>query len=55
MKPNFTLGVGVRWDVAGALGERNNLGANFLPDNPKADANGFVSLAQQPLYEGRQE
>ena len=50
IKPNFTLEVGTRWDVAGALGERNNLGANFLPDNPKADANGFVSLAQQPLY-----
>ena len=32
------------------LGERDNLGANFLPDSPKADANGFVSLSQQPLY-----
>jgi hypothetical protein len=50
VKPNFTLEAGVRWDVAGALGERNNLGANFLPGNPKADAGGFVSLAQQPLY-----
>ena len=50
VKPNFTLEAGVRWDVAGALGERNNLGANFLPDSPKADATGFVSLAQQPLY-----
>jgi len=40
----------VRWDIAGALGEKNNLGANFLPGDPKADANGFVSLAQQPLY-----
>jgi carboxypeptidase family protein/TonB-dependent receptor-like protein len=50
VKPNFTLEAGVRWDVSGALGERNNLGANFLPDDPKADTNGFVSLAQQPLY-----
>jgi len=50
MKPNFTLEVGVRWDVAGAIGERGNLGANFLPDDPKADANGFVTLAQRPLY-----
>jgi outer membrane receptor protein involved in Fe transport len=50
VKPNFTLEAGVRWDVAGALGEKNNLGANFLPDSPKADANGFVSLSQQPLY-----
>ena len=50
VKPNFTLEVGVRWDVSGALGEKNKLGANFLPDSPKADANGFVSLAKQPLY-----
>jgi hypothetical protein len=50
MKPNFTLEAGVRWDVAGALGEKDHLGANFLPDSPKADPNGFVSLAQQPLY-----
>jgi len=50
VKPNFTLEAGVRWDVAGALGEKNNLGANFLPGDPKADANGFVSLARQPLY-----
>jgi len=50
VKPNFTLEVGVRWDVAGALGERDHLGANFLPTSSKADANGFVSLAQQPLY-----
>src|SRR5207302_455938 len=50
VKPNFTLELGVRWDVAGALGEAKNQGANFLPDSPKADANGFVSLSQQPLY-----
>jgi outer membrane receptor protein involved in Fe transport len=50
VKPNFTLELGMRWDVAGALGEDKNLGANFLPDDPKADANGFVSLAQRPLY-----
>jgi outer membrane receptor protein involved in Fe transport len=51
VKPNFTLELGVRWDVAGALGEDKNLGANFLPDHPKADANGFVSLADRPLYD----
>jgi carboxypeptidase family protein/TonB-dependent receptor-like protein len=50
VKPNFTLELGVRWDVAGALGEDKNQGANFLPNDPKADAGGFVSLAQQPLY-----
>ncbi len=50
VKPNFTLELGVRWDVSGALGERANQGANFLPDNPRADANGFVGLSQQPLY-----
>ena len=50
VRPNFTLEAGVRWDVSGALGERDNIGANFLPGDPKADANGFVSLADQPLY-----
>jgi outer membrane receptor protein involved in Fe transport len=50
VKPNFTLEAGVRWDVAGALGERDNIGANFLPDSPKADVNGFVPLSAQPLY-----
>jgi hypothetical protein len=50
VKPNFTLELGLRWDVAGALGEDKNLGANFLPDDPRADAQGFVTLAKQPLY-----
>jgi len=50
VKPNFTLEAGVRWDVSGALGERDHIGANFLPDDPKADPNGFVSLADHPLY-----
>jgi outer membrane receptor protein involved in Fe transport len=50
VRPNFTLEAGVRWDVSGALGERDHLGSNFLPGNPKADADGFVSLSQQPLY-----
>ncbi len=50
LKPNFTLEAGVRWDVAGALGEAKNQGANFLPGDPKADADGFVSLADHPLY-----
>ena len=50
VKPNFTLEAGLRWDVAGALGESGKQGANFLPDDPKADAQGFVSLSQQPLY-----
>jgi hypothetical protein len=51
VKPNFTLEAGVRWDVSGALGEKDNLGANFLPNDPKADPlTGFVSLAKQPLY-----
>jgi carboxypeptidase family protein/TonB-dependent receptor-like protein len=51
VKPNFTLELGVRWDLAGALGEAKNQGANFLPNDPRADASGFVSLAQRPLYD----
>ena len=50
VKPNFTLEAGVRWDLAGALGDAQNQGSNFLPDDPKASADGFVSLAEQPLY-----
>jgi carboxypeptidase family protein/TonB-dependent receptor-like protein len=50
VKPNFTVELGVRWDMAGALGEDKNLGANFLPDDPRADADGFVSLTKEPLY-----
>jgi hypothetical protein len=50
VRPNFTLEAGLRWDVSGALGEKDHLGANFLPDDPKADAGGFVSLAKRPLY-----
>jgi hypothetical protein len=50
MKPNFTLEIGVRWDITGAVGEKGNLGANFLPDDPKADSQGFVGLSQKPLY-----
>jgi len=50
VKPNFTLEAGVRWDITGAMGEKGNLGANFMPDDPKADGNGFVSLKDKPLY-----
>jgi hypothetical protein len=50
VKPNFTLELGVRWDISGALGEKDNIGANFLPDDPKADSGGFVSLADHSLY-----
>ena len=50
VKPNFTLEAGIRWDLAKPLGESGDLGSNFLPDDPKADAQGFVSLSQQALY-----
>jgi outer membrane receptor protein involved in Fe transport len=51
VKPNFTLELGLRYDFAGALGEDKNQGANFLPDDPKADpVTGFVGLNQEPLY-----
>ncbi len=29
--PRLTLTLGVRWDVSGALGEKDNLGSNFIP------------------------
>jgi hypothetical protein len=33
VKPNFTLEAGVRWDISGGIGEKDNLGANFLPND----------------------
>jgi hypothetical protein len=51
VKPNFTLEIGLRWDLAGALGEEENRGSNFLPGDPLADADGFVALSALPLYE----
>ncbi len=54
VKPSFTLELGVRWDIASALGEAQDQGSNFLPDDPKAATSGpnvgFVTLSQQPLY-----
>ena len=41
--------------LAGALERRNNLGANFLPDDPKADANGFVKLVPKAALWDRHE
>ncbi len=51
VKPNFTLELGLRWDIVGALGDEEDRGANFLPGHPLADAGGFVSLSDLPLYE----
>ncbi len=52
VKPNFTLELGLRWDISGALGEEQNQGDNFLPGDPLADpVTGFVRLADQPLYQ----
>lgn len=51
VKPNFTLELGLRWDIHGALGEEQNRGDNFLPDDPLADpVTGFVSLHDQAIY-----
>jgi hypothetical protein len=38
--PRLTLSYGLRWEVNGAQGERNNIGSNFFPDR------GFVTLGQ---------
>jgi len=40
LSPRFTLSLGLRYDVSGALGEKDNLGANFFPDR------GLVNLGQ---------
>ena len=32
VRPRLTLTFGLRWEVNGALGEKENLGANFFPD-----------------------
>ena len=40
LSPRFTVTLGLRYDVSGALGEKDNLGANFFPDR------GLVNLGQ---------
>ncbi|HEV7512094.1 MAG TPA: TonB-dependent receptor [Candidatus Acidoferrum sp.] len=40
LKPNITLTAGLRYDLNGALSEKNNLGSNFFPDR------GLVALGQ---------
>jgi len=37
ISPRFTLNLGLRYDISGALGERDNLGSNFLPDRGLVD------------------
>jgi hypothetical protein len=31
VKPNLTVTLGLRWDINGAMGERQNIGSNFIP------------------------
>ncbi len=40
VKPRLTVSYGLRWDLNGALGEKDNIGSNFFPDR------GFVRLGQ---------
>ncbi len=40
VRPGLTLTLGLRWDLNGALGERQNIGSNFFPDR------GLVRLGQ---------
>ena len=40
VRPRLTLTLGLRYDLNGALGEKNNIGSNFFPGR------GFVTLGQ---------
>lgn len=40
--PRVTLTLGLRWDVSGALGERDNLGSNFIPTLGLVDLGGGI-------------
>jgi hypothetical protein len=40
IRPRFALTYGLRWEINGALSEKNNLGANFLPNR------GLVTLGK---------
>ncbi|MGH9501506.1 MAG: carboxypeptidase regulatory-like domain-containing protein [Terriglobales bacterium] len=45
IKPRLTLTLGLRWEMNGALGEKDNLGANFFPDRGLVTlGNGINSL-----------
>lgn len=37
LTPRFTLNLGLRYDISGALGEKDNLGSNFFPDRGLVD------------------
>lgn len=42
VRPGLTLTFGLRWDINGALSEKNNIASNFIPGSP----NGFVKVGQ---------
>ena len=43
IKPRLTITFGLRWDLNGAISEKNNLASNFIPSSP----NGFVQVGQR--------
>jgi hypothetical protein len=51
IRPNLNVEFGLRYDITTPLDEDQDRGSNFLPDDPEADAAGFVHLSQRDLYE----
>ncbi len=52
IRPRLTLDLGLRWELNGALGETNNLGANFLPDRGLVSVGkGISSLYKKDMHD----
>jgi len=50
---NLTITLGLRWDINGALGEKQNIGANFIPGQGLVDlgSGGISSLYNRDLHD----
>ncbi len=51
VRSNLTITLGLRWDINGALGERQNIGANFIPGQGLVDlgSGGLSNLYNRDL------
>ena len=52
---NLTLNLGLRWELPGAIAERNNKATVLLPNaiDPNTGITGTLALVNSPLYGGR--
>ncbi|MBI1739743.1 MAG: TonB-dependent receptor [Acidobacteriales bacterium] len=52
IRPRLTVDLGLRWELNGALGETDNLGANFFPDRGLVSVgHGISSLYKKDMHD----